>query len=81
MSISEDLLHVNAALGTVAQGLSGEEHALLRMIVANIHALAEQVEALEGVPLEMCQYGAPVGTTSSSKRLARFAPVADVPPQ
>ncbi len=81
MSISEDLLHVNAALGTVAQGLSGEDHALLQMIAANIHALAEQVEALEGVPLEMCPYGTPAATAAFPRRRTRLAPVTGAPPQ
>lgn len=76
MSISEDLLHVNAALGTVAETLSGENYALLQMISVNLHALAEQVEALEGVPLEMGQIGVPVG-----ERLGRILWIAGVPPQ
>lgn len=79
MSISEDLLHVNAALGTMAETLSGENYALLQMISVNLHALAEQVEALEGVPLEM-------GATRSAgvslkERLGRITWTTGVPPQ
>lgn len=59
MAISEDLRSVQAMLGGMETGNVG----LVRLLCDNLSALADQVEALEGVPL------APVPSFSS-----RFAP-------
>lgn len=47
MAISEDLRSVQAMLGGMESGNAG----LVRLLCDNLAALADQVEALEGVPL------------------------------
>ena len=52
MAISEDLRSVQAMLGSPAMASQDERQAsLLRLACDNLRALAEQVEALEELPL------------------------------
>ncbi len=52
MAISEDLRSVQAVLGSSAMASLNERQAsLLRLACDNLSALAEQVEALEELPL------------------------------
>lgn len=53
MSISQDMTSALTVLNALSKQLAPENKVLAHMIHANLSALVEQVEALEGIPLDM----------------------------
>jgi hypothetical protein len=53
MPISEDLKSVHIALADLARSVSADTAPVIRSACANLLALAEQVEALETMPLSL----------------------------
>ena len=51
MPISEDLKSVHIALADIARSVSSDTAPFIRLACANLLSLAEQVEALETMPL------------------------------
>ena len=51
MPISEDLKSVHVALAAVARSVASDKEPVIRLACANILSLAEQVEALENMPM------------------------------
>ena len=50
MAISEDLRSVQA---TLMQGLNLDNAPLLRLVCSNLQSIAEQIESLENLPLDI----------------------------
>lgn len=53
MAISEDLMSVHVALADIARAACSDTAPVIRLACANLLALAEQVETLETMPLDM----------------------------
>ena len=53
MPVSEDLKSVHVALAAVARSVAADKEPVIRLACANILSLAEQVEALENMPMGM----------------------------
>ena len=53
MPISEDLKSVHVVLTNVTRSVSSDTAPVIRMACANLLALAEQVETLESMPLNL----------------------------
>ena len=57
MPISNDLKSVHVALAAVAHSVAADKEPVIRLVCANILSLAEQVEALENMPMGMPHVG------------------------
>ncbi len=51
MPISEDLKSIHVALAAVARSVAADNEPVIRLACANILSLAEQVQALENLPM------------------------------